>query len=285
MSRQTACRRARAAIGICALLGPLSCGGSKPTAPTPTPTGPLTITGGRSLGELHQVVQLTLLTGGLDATSSATWKSSDSTVAITGPGAGIVQAIGFGAVTVSATYRGQTATTTLSVIPDESCDVYDSTNVTLHQNPETPPSWSVAAPVPSFGGSLLFVAGDTLADANNLLALFQRYGQFCLIGHTDNNNRPNRVQYTFNYFKAPTGGQTTISPEDCVAYSPGALQVVDKGGDGSALVSNGTQLALLDTHFDAALLGSIAGQYSNECFIGRGNARQNPYVYITEYWK
>jgi hypothetical protein len=63
------------------------------------------------------------------------------------------------------------------------------------------------------------------------------------------------------------------------------LQVVSQGATGWALVSGGTQIALLASAFEAALASNVAAQASNECYIGRGNTRQNPYAYITEYWK
>jgi hypothetical protein len=271
-------------IAVLAILCQFSCGGSPATTPTPAPSGPLTLGGAIPLGEQQQTVQLPLVMGTLDVSHSATWQSSDVTVATVS--GGYVQAVGLGTVTISASYLNQTASTSITVVPDENCDQYEPTNATLFENAnEMPPSWSVEALSLTHGLLELYVAGSDMTDANNLLALFQRYNQFCMIGHNTHNNRPNRQQYTFDYFKSPTGKQTTISPEDCVSYTPNALQVVDQGANGSALMSNGTQLALTDTHFDAVLLATIANQYSNECFVGRGNTRQNPYSYITEYWK
>jgi hypothetical protein len=193
-----------------------------------------------------------------------------------------VSATGLGTATVSATYQQQTASALVSVVADRDCEPYDSAHLALvEQTNDVPPSWTVTTPL---GGSTEFLAGaDNAVDSNNLLALFQRYTQYCFIGR--GNPRPNRQQYLVTYFKGSSGQQTTIAPEDCVRYSASALQVVNQGSLGWAVMSGGTQLALVDTQFEAGLVSAVASQYSNECYIGRGNTRQNPYRYINEYWK
>ncbi|HEY2432961.1 MAG TPA: hypothetical protein VGI12_09845 [Vicinamibacterales bacterium] len=100
----------------------------------------------------------------------------------------------------------------------------------------------------------------------------------CYIGRND-------PKFTLTFFKNASGQQTTIAREDCIPYSAAALQVVDRGGSGWALVSGGTQLGLLVTAFDAAVASAVAAQASNECFIGRGNTRPSPYAFTTEYWR
>jgi hypothetical protein len=243
----------------------------------------LSITGAVTLGETHPSVQLTLMSGVQDVTNSATWQSSNSAVATVS--FGLVRAIALGTATITATYNAQTVSTSMTAAADQDCIPYDGPDASLEQNThDVPPSWTVISPLPGGGGLLEALAGaDSLPDANNLLALFRRYNQMCFLGRS--NGRPNRYQYIFTYFKDASGQQTVISPEDCVSYSPGGLQVVQQGASGWALIGGGTQLALLDTALEASLLSAVAAQASNECYIGRGNPRPNPYKYITEYWK
>ena len=147
---------------------------------------------------------------------------------------------------------------------------------------DVPPSWTITVTVPGVGLALAAGAENT-SDANNLVALFERYSQECYVGR--NNHRPNHVQYVLNYFKSPTGLQTTIAPMDCVRYHTGALATLNDGASGWAVMAGGTPLALVDTELDARLVLEVPQQYSNECFIGRGNTRKNPYNYITTYWQ
>jgi hypothetical protein len=221
------------------------------------------------------------MSGTQDLTGVATWQSSNSTVATVS--GGLVRAIAPGAVTISAQSQQQTASAQLTVAQDDDCLPYDSANLSIFENTndQPSPSWTITAPYQS--GYALLAGADTLTDANNLLAVYQRYNQSCFVGR--GNGRPNRLQYIVTYFMSPTGRRTTIAPEDCVAYSASAVQVVSQGATGWAVMSGGTQLALLDTQFEASLVAGVAAQSSNECFIGRGNTRKNPYSYINEYWK
>ncbi len=268
---------------LLAALGQLSCGGSQPTAPTSnTQPSQLSISGAVTLGEIHPSVQLTLLSGVQDVTNSATWQSSNPAVATVS--FGLVRAVALGTATIQATYNAQTVSTSMTVAADQDCIPYDGSNVSYEQNTrDVPPSWTLISPLP--GGGLLeaLVGADSVSDANNLQALFRRYNQMCFLGR--NNGRPNRFQYIFTYFKDARGQQTVITPEDCVSYSPAGLQVVQQGASGWALTGGATQLALLDTALEASLLSAVAVQASNECYIGRGNPRPDPYQYITEYWK
>jgi hypothetical protein len=233
--------------------------------------------GAVTLGEVVPSVQLTLTSGGADVTNAATWQSSNPAVATVS--SGLVRAAGLGTTTISAAYKGQTASSTMSVAPDQDCIPYDPSNVSLFTNPTDPTVFAVTAPVPGAGAALFFPDAGNAADAANLVALYRRYGQVCYIG------RNYGAQYIVTYFKAPSGQQTTIATEDCVSYSAATLQVVSQGAAGWALMSAGTQLALLDNAFEAALASNVAAQASNECYIGRGNTRPNPHGFITEYWK
>lgn len=265
-----------------AVLGQFSCGGSQPTSPTSTAntqSGQALITGTTALDEGHQSSQLSLMEGTKDITNLATWRSADSTVATVS--SGLVRAMSVGTTQISAVYLSQNATTSVTVTADEDCIPYDTANLGMIQNTnDTPPSWTITAPY--LVGFQFLASADTQPEATNLLALFQRYSQQCFVGR--GNNRPNRLQYVFPYFRGANGRQTTITPEDCVTYSSNAVQIVSQAG-AWAVVSAGTQLALLDTPFDASVISGIASQASSECFIGRGNTRKDPYGYITEYWK
>jgi hypothetical protein len=136
----------------------------------------------------------------------------------------------------------------------------------------------ITAPDPFGRAQLLSPSSDGLIDAGNLVALYRRYTQVCYVGR-------NNPQFMLTFFKNPSGQQTTVAPEDCVPYSAAALQVVNQGGSGWALVSGGTQLGLLVTAFDAAVASAVAAHASTECFIGRRTTRPSSSAFITEYWK
>jgi hypothetical protein len=99
----------------------------------------------------------------------------------------------------------------------------------------------------------LFPTADSL-DAGNLVVLYRGYTQVCYVGR-------NNPQFMLTFFKNPSGQQTTIAPEDCVPYSAAAVQVVNQGGSGWALMSGGTQLGLLVTAFDAAVAAFMTERY------------------------
>jgi hypothetical protein len=259
---------------ILGALGLISCGGSQPAAPT-SQSSNLALRGAVTLGEVVPSVQLTLTDGGADVTNSGTWQSSNTAVATVS--SGLVRAAGPGATTISAAYKSQTVSSSITVAPDQDCVPYDPSTVSTRPNPQD--STAVAVTASTSAGTAIFSLAGTPTDVTNLVALYRRYGQACYIGR---NYGP---QYIVTYFKGVSGQQTTIAPEDCVAYSAASLQVVSQGATGWALVSGGTQIALLASAFEAALASNVAAQASNECYIGRGNTRPNPYAFITEYWK
>jgi len=267
-------KRSSAFVALAAV-GKLSCGGSPPAAPTGTQAQQLTVSGVVALGEVHPSVQLTLNSGGQDVTNPATWQSSNTSVATVS--FGLVKATGLGTTTITTTYKTQTLSFEMSVAPDQDCIPYDPSNVSAAANRNDATVSDITAPVP--GGPGLLAVADNPGDAANLVALFQRYSQVCYIG------RNYGARFTLTYFKGPSGRPTTIAPEDCVAYSAGAVQAVNQGASGWAVTSGSTQLFLLSNAFEAALASAVAAQASNECFIGRGNNRPNPYGFITEYWK
>ena len=44
-------------------------------------------------------------------------------------------------------------------------------------------------------------------------------------------------------------------------------------------------MALVDNQSDANKVAELARHYSEQCFIGRDNARSDRYQYIVSYWK
>jgi hypothetical protein len=253
-------------------LGLTFCGGSQPTAPTAN----LAMRGAVTLGEVVPSVQLNVSSGGADVTNASTWQSSNPAVATVS--SGLVRAVAPGTTTISAAYNGQTVSSSITVAPDQDCIPYDPATVSTLASTQDPTVVAVTATT-SIGTAIFFPSAGTPTDVTNLVALYRRYGQVCYVGR---NYGP---QYIVTYFKAASGQQTTIAPEDCVGYSAASLQVVNQGASGWAVVSGGTQLAVLANAFEAALVSNVAAQASNECYIGRGNTRSNPSAFITEYWK
>lgn len=263
-----------------ATIAQLSCSGT-PTQPT-APSGPqLSITGAKTLGEGTPTVQLSLFqsNSAINLTTQATWQSSNSAIATVS--AGLVQAVAPGNTMIAASYQGKTASTPLTVATDDDCVSYGPPIAVFPFTTDTPESWAAGS-----GTSSQFIfleLGDTMTDATNMVAVLQRYSQLCYIGR--DNPRPNRLQYILQYQRSPTGQQTVVAPQDCVAYNPGALTIVNEGTSGWAVMSGATQVALLDTSLEAAVALTVAQGFSNECFIGRQNARLNHYDYVMEYWQ
>lgn len=266
---------------VAAQIAQLSCNGTQPTAPS---SPQLSITGSKTLGELTPTVQLSLFqsgsSGANNVTNQAAWQSSNVAIA-TVSAAGLVQAVAPGNTTITGTYQGKTASTPLTVATDDDCISYSPPIAVFPNTADTPESWVAGSG--SSSAHLDLGLGDTLVDANNMVAVLQRYSQLCYIGR--DNLRPNRLQYILKYQRSPTGQQTVIAPQDCLAYNPGALTIVNEGTSGWAVMSGATQVALLDTSLEAAVALSVAQGFSNECFIGRQNTRLNHYDYVMEYWQ
>ena len=130
---------------------------------------------------------------------------------------------------------------------------------------------------------ILLATLATEADAANALALAQRSQSICWIGR--GNRRANPSAYIIDYWARPTGTPTTISPEDCVPYSPGNLRIVDQGALGWAVMDGSTLIRLLDNEPDAMAALALAQEVPSHCFIGRGNTQSNAAAYTLEYWK
>jgi hypothetical protein len=257
-----------------------SCGGS-PTSPT-SPT--LAVNGATTLTPFAWTAQLSAvesLRGGATqvVTGQTSWSSSSPAIATVSLG-GLVTAVSLGTTTVTATYQAVSASVLIAVAASPDCLPYDP--ATLQILPEPDGTWSIAAPVR--GGPFEFFLGAvTQIDANNDLALMQRYTQQCFIGRE--NGRANRLAYIVRYWLGATGQPTMIQPEDCQAYSVASLHVGSNGPAGWTLMAGVVPLAMLDNPIDAASALAVAQQYSAECFIGRGNTQPNPLDFIAQYWK
>lgn len=75
------------------------------------------------------------------------------------------------------------------------------------------------------------------------------------------------------------------SPEDCVSYDPDNLAVQDLGATGWGMVDGSHKIAIFDTQADANDGVKVARNYTERCFIGRGNDRPDRYAYITTYFQ
>jgi len=209
-------------------------------------------------------------------TSETTWQSDDPTIVSILPN-GRSTALQSGTTTIHATYRGVTAALQLYIGSEyyEDCYGYDPATLKVVRN------GGGYALADNFGSFIaVFVSAQ---DAANGLAIGRRYGSICWFGRL--NSRPDQWPYIVNFWLRPTGVVTTVTPEDCTAYSPGSLQVVDLGAQGWAVMDGSTRIALLDDEPDAELTLKLAQQYSSHCFIGRGNTQPSPDAFILEYWQ
>jgi len=81
----------------------------------------------------------------------------------------------------------------------------------------------------------------------------------------------------------PMAGAT--APEDCIAYDPRDLRVVNEGANGFVLMSGSIRMLMLDTQADAGKAMILASQHTHQCFVGRNNSRPNRRDYIMQYWR
>jgi len=75
------------------------------------------------------------------------------------------------------------------------------------------------------------------------------------------------------------------APEDCIAYDPNDLRIVDEGANGFVLTSGNMRMAMLDNHADAGKALALARQHTHQCFVGRNNPRPDRAAYIMQYWR
>jgi hypothetical protein len=124
---------------------------------------------------------------------------------------------------------------------------------------------------------------DNQTDAQNALALAQRHTEHCFIGR--DNTRSNRLSYIVEYWDGSSGENTTISNEDCINYNENNLSIVDLGATGWRITDGFSAMLILDNLDDANDALLLTQTFSEQCFIGRGNNRDNRLSYIVEYWK
>jgi hypothetical protein len=78
--------------------------------------------------------------------------------------------------------------------------------------------------------------------------------------------------------------RATPVPEDCIAYNPAILRIVDRGPFWQ-LTSGALDLQIFQTQGEALRGLAVARGHTQQCFIGRSNTEPDRYRYITEYWK
>jgi hypothetical protein len=127
----------------------------------------------------------------------------------------------------------------------------------------------------------------TAQDAENGLAVAERYSEQCFIGRHAS-TRPGaktdaHQRYIVNYWKAPTGKQTRISPEACQAYVGSELRAEDNGAAGWTVTDERDFHVPVDNSADADALITLARQYTAHCTIG-GTDPPSP-VRRVDYWK
>jgi hypothetical protein len=78
------------------------------------------------------------------------------------------------------------------------------------------------------------------------------------------------------------------TPGDCVRYNPANLTVDGTAASGTFVVSSGSTVVMRlhgqdDSVAPQAL--ALAQRYTEHCYIGRNNSRQDPGDYIFDYWR
>jgi hypothetical protein len=259
-----------------------ACGGngsSSPAAPAATPQS-IVVQASGTFVTIGQRVQMTATANYSDnsfkdVTALATWQTSNPTV-VSLSTTGVATALAAGASLIRATYGGAGGTlqTTILGAFDVFCDPYNTATLTALP---TSDYWTL------YDGSQYLVSMATQQDADNAVALAQRYTTLCFIGR--DNPRANRQAYITEYWQGSTGVATPISPEDCTPYATANLQVVNLGATGWAVTDGNEQLVLLDNQADANGALGVLKQYSSQCFIGRNNLRPNPLSFTIPYYK
>jgi hypothetical protein len=124
---------------------------------------------------------------------------------------------------------------------------------------------------------------DNQSDAQAALALARRHTWQCFIGR--DNNRADRIGYIVEYWAGISGMATDIPDQDCLGYEPNDLRIQDQGVTGWLLTDGRSRMLILDNEGDAQLALDVSLLYSEHCFIGRDNTRENRPSFILEYWQ
>jgi len=148
--------------------------------------------------------------------------------------------------------------------PIEDCLPHNPKTLEIVAMPNAPAKWRL------MNGHEAMAVFDNRVDANNALALAQRYTMHCGIGRhrsTRTGGAP-AEDYGLKYWKGPSGIESKINPEQCTSYKPAELVIRDKGSDGWILTDKAQLTIKLDNRDDAEAALALARQYSSRCVIG-----------------
>jgi hypothetical protein len=109
------------------------------------------------------------------------------------------------------------------------------------------------------------------------LALAKRYRSHCFLGR--GNNREEKNQYVFDYWRNPSGMTPAIedSEDDCSSYNRNNLTVEDMGGGyGWRVKDHDHVLHLFNNESDARNGKLVLSKYSQECSIGNDGDSDDP---------
>lgn len=82
----------------------------------------------------------------------------------------------------------------------------------------------------------------------------------------------------------PVTTDGAIPDKDCIGYDPSQLSIENLGELGWRLNSGSLAMKLFDNETDARMGMTVAAHYSEQCFIGRDNDREDRSRYIEGYW-
>ncbi len=219
------------------------------------------------------------------------WMSSNPMVASVANGT--VVASDTGVATITAMSEGKTATAMVMVRPNaamldaikkaaaaaagagEDCIAYDPAALKVVRD-------KLIGFLVSDGSNTVATLDDEL-DAKHTVQLAKGYRKHCYLGR--NNKRPNRSSYVLEYWNEPTGVPVVVENAECTPYSATALKVNPVQTGGFALLDGKRTVLLADTQDDATKIWQYAQRHTSQCFIGRGNSRQNQRDYIVQYWR
>ena len=160
--------------------------------------------------------------------------------------------------TVSATFRDTAA--------PEDCVSHDPTRLEIRQ--VGPQAFQLVD-----SGTHLMATLVSMQDAQNALSVARGYTQHCFVGRG--------TRWIMEYWKGGTGRAGPVSPEDCIAYNPGNLTIVEVNDSLGRWWSlrDGSMWMEAFTSLDRAVRGlRVAQRYTRQCFIGRPDAE-------LEYWR
>lgn len=152
----------------------------------------------------------------------------------------------------------------------EDCTTHNPATVTKH--------YEAGIHVIKDGSHVLmrFEGGPEDIVGTQALALAQRFRKHCFIGR--DNNREDRNQYIFDYWRDASGMKPAIPDLDeiCSDYDRGNLTVEDMGGGhGWRVKDHDHVLHLFDNESDARKGEQVLSKYSRICTIGQGDEDQD----------